>query len=86
MHLKYFIIIVIMFVVFNMIAMAQPFNDLTERELLIQLYSKLEGIEEDVNKMLNKLDNLPHDKIIESYLHPSKNRGTLEKILMDYLY
>lgn len=39
-----------------------------------------------VNKMLNKLDNLPHDKIVESYLYPSKNRGTLEKILMEYLY
>jgi len=56
MHLKIFIIIAIIFVVFNMIAMAQPFNNLTDRELLIQLYSKLEGIEEDVNKMVNNSD------------------------------
>ncbi len=39
-----------------------------------------------VKKMLDKLNKLPHDKIIESYLYPSKNRGTLEKILMEYLY
>ena len=39
-----------------------------------------------VNKMLSKLDNLPHDKIIESYLYPAKNRGNLEKILMENLY
>ena len=39
-----------------------------------------------IKKMLNKLDKLPHDKIIESYLYPSKNRGTLEKILMEHLY
>ena len=56
MHLKIFIIIVIMFAVFNTIAMAQPFNDLTERELLIQLYSKIEGIERDVNKMVENTE------------------------------
>ncbi len=39
-----------------------------------------------VQKMLGKLDTLPHDKIIDAYLYPSKNRGTLEKILMEYLY
>ena len=45
-----------MIIVFNTIGMAQPFNNLTDRELLIQLYSKIEGIEKDVNKMLDNTE------------------------------
>ena len=41
---------------------------------------------EMINKICQKLDKLPHDEIIEAYLKPSKNRGTLEKILMNHLY
>jgi xylose isomerase len=39
-----------------------------------------------INKMAKKLDALPHDQIIDCYLNPGKNRGGLEKILMDKLY
>ncbi|MHA1728717.1 MAG: sugar phosphate isomerase/epimerase family protein [Promethearchaeota archaeon] len=39
-----------------------------------------------VEKMLKKLDKLPHYEIIDCYLHPDKNRGKLENILMKYLY
>ena len=56
MQLKYILIIAIMIIVFNTIGMAQPFNNLTDRELLIQLYSKIEGIEKDVNKMLDNTE------------------------------
>ena len=56
MQLKYILIIAIMIIVFNTIGMAQPFNNLSDRELLIQLYSKLEGIERDVNKMVENTE------------------------------
>jgi xylose isomerase len=39
-----------------------------------------------IKKLAAKVDALPHDKIIDCYIHPDKNRGTLEKILMDKLY
>ena len=38
-----------------------------------------------VNKVCKKLDNFPHDEIIESYLNPASTRGNLERILMEYL-
>ncbi len=39
-----------------------------------------------VRKFIKKLQALPHDEIIECYLHPDKNRGNLEKILLEHLY
>lgn len=39
-----------------------------------------------VRKLIEKIDCLPNDRIIECYMHPELNRGSLEKILMDYLY
>ncbi|MHA1110955.1 MAG: sugar phosphate isomerase/epimerase family protein [Promethearchaeota archaeon] len=41
---------------------------------------------EMINKICSKLDKLPHGEIVEAYLNPDTNRGTLEKILMNYLY
>ncbi|MHA1519126.1 MAG: sugar phosphate isomerase/epimerase family protein [Promethearchaeota archaeon] len=41
---------------------------------------------EMITQLCKKLDNLPHDEIIEIYLHPKKHRGSLEKLLMKYLY
>ncbi len=41
---------------------------------------------EIVKKLSDKLDNLPHDEIVEAYLHPENHRGSLEKILMNHLY
>jgi len=39
-----------------------------------------------INKLTQKVEKLPHDDIIECYLKPAKNRGRLEKILLDNLY
>jgi xylose isomerase len=41
---------------------------------------------EMIRKMIAKIDKLPNDEVVECYLHPESNRGTLEKILMEYLY
>jgi xylose isomerase len=41
---------------------------------------------EMINKICRKLDALPHGQIVEAYLNPENNRGTLEKILMNHLY
>ncbi len=41
---------------------------------------------EMINKICDKLDKFPHDEILDAYLNPDENRGTLEKILINYLY
>ncbi len=37
-------------------------------------------------KLCHKLDKLPNDEIVECYLNPAKNRGSMERILMESLY
>jgi xylose isomerase len=39
-----------------------------------------------INKLVAKVEKLPHEKIIECDLHPAQNRGELEKILMKELF
>ena len=39
-----------------------------------------------VRKLAARVDNLPYDEIVDCYLHPESNRGSLERILMDHLY
>lgn len=39
-----------------------------------------------IRKLSDKIDHLPHHRIVECYLHPEKNRGELEKILMNSLF
>lgn len=39
-----------------------------------------------IRRLIKKLDKLPNDKIIDCYLHPESNRGSLERILMEHLY
>ena len=77
MHLKKFIIIAIIFVVFNMIAMAQPFNNLTDRELLIQLYSKMDMVEKAVNKIVDN-NIIIQRNIIELDKRITKNETNIE--------
>lgn len=77
MHLKYFIIITIIFVVFNMIAMAQPFNNLTDRELLIQLYSKIDTIEKAVNKIVDNSE-LVQKNIVNLDKRVTKNESNID--------
>ena len=38
-----------------------------------------------INKMISKIENLPHEEIMNCYLEPYKNRGELERILLNYL-
>ena len=40
---------------------------------------------EMITKLAEKLDTLPHEAIIDCYLHPAQNRGKLERLLMEYL-
>jgi len=54
---KILILTIVILISINVIpVIAQPFSNLTDRELLIQLYSKLEGIERDVNKMVENTE------------------------------
>jgi len=38
-----------------------------------------------LNKMNDKINNLPHSDIIEAYYDPENNRGTIEEILAKYI-
>ncbi|NHI92265.1 MAG: hypothetical protein EAX96_07155 [Candidatus Lokiarchaeota archaeon] len=38
-----------------------------------------------INKMISKIENLPHEEIMNYYLEPTENRGELEKMWMNYL-
>jgi xylose isomerase len=38
-----------------------------------------------LNKMNNKIENLPHEEIIQAYYDPENNRGTIEEILAKHL-
>jgi hypothetical protein len=51
------VIILTMLVVFNMMSLAQPSN-LTDRELLIQLHSKIEFIEQSVKRIESNSANV----------------------------
>nr|MDO8134677.1 TIM barrel protein [Candidatus Njordarchaeum guaymaensis] len=39
-----------------------------------------------IRKMISGIERLPHEEIVECYLHPSSNRGKLEKILLEHLF
>jgi len=49
---KIILIVIILLAIFNSVAVAQPSN-LSDRELLVQLYSKVEGIENSMNKIVD---------------------------------
>jgi len=38
-----------------------------------------------IKKLKEKIENLPHEDIIECYLNPENNRGRLEEIMLKYL-
>jgi xylose isomerase len=39
-----------------------------------------------IRKICQKIDKMPHDRIIDCYINPDKNRGELEKILMENMF
>lgn len=74
---KYLIVFAIIFVIaFNITAAAQPSN-LSDRELLIQLYSKMETVEKAVNKMVDN-SRITQNSIIELDKRVTKNESNIE--------
>lgn len=55
--LKKIILVLILVAIFNLTVIAQPSN-LTDRELLIQLYSKVDSIEKSVNKIADSSESM----------------------------
>jgi len=71
------IFVVIFAVIFSVKVMAQPFNNLTERELLIQLYAKMETVEIAVNKIVDN-SRVTQNSIIELDKRVTKNESNIE--------
>ncbi|MHA1265912.1 MAG: sugar phosphate isomerase/epimerase family protein [Candidatus Helarchaeota archaeon] len=41
---------------------------------------------EVITKLIEIVESLPHEEIIQCYLHPEDHRGRIEKIMLNYLY
>ena len=75
---KLLILIVVILIAINILpVMAQPFNNLTERELLIQLYAKMETVERAVNKIVDN-SRVTQNSIIELDKRVTKNESNIE--------